>query len=77
MAMKGMLKVAQLLAVTALDLFTHPEILNEVEVEYKERSGGVHYESLLEPDSKPSLDYFAAEMERFGPVLEEYYTSPE
>ena len=75
-AYKGMLKVAQLLAVSALDLFTHPEILNEATAEFKERSKGVRYETLLDPDSKPSLDYFAAEMERFGPVLEEYYTSP-
>jgi aminobenzoyl-glutamate utilization protein B len=73
---KGMLKVAQLLAISALDLFTHPEILDEVWAEHKERTEGVTFESRLEPDSKPSLDYFKAEMARFDPLMEEYYTSP-
>ncbi len=75
-AYKGMLKVAQLLAISALDLFTHPEILDEVKAEFKERSKGVTFKSRLEPESKPSLGYFKAEMARFDPLMEEYYTSP-
>ncbi len=73
---KGMVKAAQVIAAMAIDLLTHPEILKEATAEFKERSKGVRYETLLDPDSRPSLDYFAPEMERFGPVMEEYYTSP-
>ncbi len=73
---KGMIKAAQVIAAMAIDLLDQPEILNEATAEFKERSKGTRYESLLDPDSKPSLDYFRPEMEKFEAVMEEHYTSP-
>lgn len=62
---KGMLKAAQVLAASAVDLLTNPELLKEVKEEWEEGRKDIQYETLLGPESKPSLDYFKTEMKKF------------
>lgn len=54
---KGMLVAAKTLALTAIDIYKAPSILNEVKAEFNERRGpNFKYEALL-GDRKPALDY--------------------
>ena len=52
-----MLVAAKTLALTVIDIYKAPEILNEVKAEFNERRGpNFKYEALL-GDRKPALDY--------------------
>lgn len=62
---KGMLKAAQVIAASAIDLLTNPELLKEAKREWEEGRKDTQYETLLGPESKPSLDYFKTEMKKF------------
>jgi aminobenzoyl-glutamate utilization protein B len=54
---KGMMVAAKTLALTAVDLFTQPELLEAAKREYEERIGpDFRYEALL-GDRAPALDY--------------------
>ena len=75
-AMKGMIKVSQVIAATAVDLATYPKWIPEITKEWVERRGGVEYEDLLAPDSTPSFQEYAPEMRRFIPLLEKHYLNP-
>ena len=54
---KGMLLAAQVLAATAYDLYTKPEVIASAKEEHARRVGKVGYRSLLVPGQKPPLDY--------------------
>jgi len=54
---KGMLLAAKVLAATAYDLYTKPEVIAAAKAEHKERVGKTGYKSLIDPDRKPPLDY--------------------
>ena len=56
-AEQGMHLAARTLALTAFDLFTSPEILQQAAAELKERRGDVKYRSLMQPGQKPPLNY--------------------
>jgi aminobenzoyl-glutamate utilization protein B len=54
---KGMLVAAKTIAMTAVDLFTNPELVTAARDEYERRVGpGFEYESLI-PDREPPLEY--------------------
>lgn len=54
---KGMMVAAKTLALTAVDLFTQPELVGRAKEEYNERIGpDFRYEALL-GDREPALDY--------------------
>ena len=54
---KGMMVAAKTIALTAAELFTHPEIIDDATAELSQRTGeGFRYESLL-GDREPPLDY--------------------
>jgi aminobenzoyl-glutamate utilization protein B len=54
---KGMIVAAKTLALTAIDIYKEPALLNEVKAEFNERRGpNFKYEALL-GDRKPALDY--------------------
>lgn len=54
---KGMMVAAKTLALTAVDLFTRPELLAQAKAEFQERIGpDFRYEALL-GDREPALDY--------------------
>ncbi|MBI2825955.1 MAG: amidohydrolase [Planctomycetia bacterium] len=54
---KGMLLAAKVLAATAYDLATQPELIAAAKEEHKNRVGKEAYHTLLAPDQKPPLDY--------------------
>jgi aminobenzoyl-glutamate utilization protein B len=63
---KGMHLASEVLAMTAVDLFTSPDLMAAAKKEFEERRGdGFVYEPLV-GDRAPPLDYRAAETERTG-----------
>ena len=54
---KGMDLAAKVLVATAWDLFQDPKLVAAAKMEQQRRLAGRTYQSLLEPDQKPPLDY--------------------
>lgn len=54
---KGMHLAAKVLAATAVDMFRSPELLQQANEEFQKRLGDQKYESLMQPNQKPPLDY--------------------
>jgi aminobenzoyl-glutamate utilization protein B len=54
---KGMLLAAKILAATAYDLYTKPEVVSAAQAELAQRVGKEGYKSLLEPGQKPPFGY--------------------
>ena len=54
---KGMHLAARVLATTAIDMFRSPEMLQQAKEEFDKRLGHQVYESLMQPNQKPPLDY--------------------
>jgi aminobenzoyl-glutamate utilization protein B len=53
---KGMMVAAKTLALTAIDLFTDPSLINKAKEEFKSAKGDYKYEALL-GNRKPALNY--------------------
>ena len=53
---KGMMVSAKTMAMTAIDLFLHPELIEKAKVEFKQQLGTYQYKALL-GDRKPALNY--------------------
>ncbi|MFT3680059.1 MAG: amidohydrolase [Ferruginibacter sp.] len=53
---KGMMVAAKTMALTAIDLFLHPEIIQKAAAEFKQQKGTYQYRALL-GDRKPALNY--------------------
>ncbi|MEQ1799912.1 MAG: amidohydrolase [Lacibacter sp.] len=53
---KGMMTSAKTMAMTAIDLFLHPEIIQKAKAEFKQSIGNYQYKALL-GDRKPALNY--------------------
>lgn len=56
-AKKGMLLAARVLAATAWDLYHSPETIATAKKEHERRLGEEKYQSLMQPNQKPPLDY--------------------
>ncbi|MBW3598331.1 MAG: amidohydrolase [Planctomycetes bacterium] len=56
-ARRGMNLAARVLAATAWDIYTNPQLLEAAKAEHRKRVGEVEYESLLLPGQPPPLDY--------------------
>ena len=56
MGTKGMMVAAKTMAMTAIDLFTNPMLIQKAKAEFKLMKGDYHYEALL-GDRKPALNY--------------------
>jgi len=56
MAARGMIVAAKTLAWTAIDLYTHPELIQKATEEFKGQVGTYSYKALL-GDRKPALNY--------------------
>lgn len=54
---KGMNLAARVLATSAWDLFEDPQLLKAAHAEHRQRLGDQPYQSLMQPDQKPPLDY--------------------
>lgn len=63
--MRTMVHAAKLLAVSGLELFERPEIIEQAKKEWQERMDGREFHSLLPEDMKPPLGINAAVMEKY------------
>jgi aminobenzoyl-glutamate utilization protein B len=54
---KGMQLAARVLAASAWDLYANPQILAEAKAEHQRQLSGRKYQTLLEPNQAPPLDY--------------------
>ncbi|MFT4558640.1 MAG: aminobenzoyl-glutamate utilization protein B, partial [Planctomycetaceae bacterium] len=54
---KGLNLAARVLAASAWDLYTKPDLLKDGKLEHDRRIGDQGYRSLMVKDQKPSLDY--------------------
>ncbi|MEO1997342.1 MAG: amidohydrolase [Planctomycetaceae bacterium] len=57
LARKGMHLAARVLAASAWDLFSQPELLKQAKVEHQRRTSGNAYKSLMREGQNPPLDY--------------------
>jgi aminobenzoyl-glutamate utilization protein B len=76
-AHKGSTAGAKVQAMTALDFFLQPQLVQQAwdyfrDVQTKE----VHYEPFLSADDKPSVEMNKEKMEKFAPQLKKYYYDP-
>jgi aminobenzoyl-glutamate utilization protein B len=53
---KGMMVAAKTMALTAIDLYLHPELIQKANEEFKKAKGNYEYKALL-GDRKPALNY--------------------
>jgi aminobenzoyl-glutamate utilization protein B len=53
---KGLVYASKALAMTMVDLYTNPELIDAVKAEFKERKGDYEYEGIL-PPGPPPLDF--------------------
>lgn len=53
---KGMMVAAKTMALTAVDLYLHPELIQKAQEEFKKAKGNYQYKALL-GDRKPALNY--------------------
>ncbi len=73
-AHKGATAGAKAEAMTLLDLFLKPELIEQAWDYYKnEQTKNVEYEPLLNPDDKPAIELNTEIMTTFRPELEQYY----
>ena len=54
---QGMNLAARVLAATAWDLYKQPNLLRAAQAEHQQRLGEGKYQTLMQPDQKPPLDY--------------------
>jgi aminobenzoyl-glutamate utilization protein B len=66
----GMNLAAKVLAATAWDLFTNPSYLNGAKEEHRRRLNSEKYQSLMEPNQKPPLDYRKPPLRAEPPAVE-------
>src|SRR5450759_2125452 len=69
-AWKGLNTGARVMAATALDLLTKPELLEEIKKEFAEYSRDHPYKSFLPKGSKPPLDMIRETMEKYRDLME-------
>lgn len=76
-AHKGLIAGAKAISCTGIDLLTKPKELKKIEAEFKEMSSKYPYKCYMKKDAKPALDLFEEEMEKWKPLMEEYYKETE
>ncbi len=70
-AWKGLNTGAKVMAATAIDLFTRPQVLEDIKEEFAEYSKNHPYKSLLPEGAEPPLDLNRELMEKYRPLMEE------
>jgi aminobenzoyl-glutamate utilization protein B len=70
---KGAVVGAKVLAASALDLLTSPELLAAAQKQFAEDTKDTKYFSLLPPDAKPPIDLNSDIMEKYRPSMRKFY----
>jgi aminobenzoyl-glutamate utilization protein B len=77
-AHKGSTAGAKVQAMTALDFFLEPQLVQQAWEYFRNvQTKDVHYETFLSPDDKPAVESNKEKMEKFAPQLKKYYYNPE
>ena len=76
-AHKGSTAGAKVQAMTALDFFLQPQLVQDAWDYFRNvQTKDVHYETFLSPDDKPAIEMNKEKMEKFLPQLKKYYYDP-
>jgi aminobenzoyl-glutamate utilization protein B len=76
-AHKGATAGAKVQALTLIDLFTRPDLIEQAWDYFKNvQTRDVKYEPLIRAGDKPAIDLNRAVMERFRPEMRKYYFDP-
>ena len=76
-AHKGSTAGAKVQAMTALDFFLQPQLVQQAwDYFHNVQTKEVHYEPFLSADDKPSVEMNKEKMEKFAPQLKKYYYDP-
>ena len=77
-AHKGSTAGAKVQAMTALDFFLQPQLVQDAWDYFRNvQTKDIHYETFLSPDDKPAIEMNKEKMEKFAPQLKTYYYNPE
>ena len=72
-AHKGMLAAAKSLVYTAIDILNNPELIKNIREEFVNLQKNYPYISYLPKNYKPPLDLYKREMDKYRPMMEQYY----
>lgn len=72
-AHKGAVVGAKVLAASALDLLTSPELRAAAKAQFEQDTKETKYFSLLPPDAKPPLDLNKEMMDKYRPAMRKFY----
>jgi aminobenzoyl-glutamate utilization protein B len=76
-AHKGSTAGAKVQALTALDFFLQPQLVEQAwDYFRKVQTKDIHYESFLSPEDKPAIEMNKEKMEKFVPQLKKFYYDP-
>lgn len=76
-AHKGATAGAKVQAMTALDFFVQPQLVQQAWEYFRNvQTKDVHYEAFLSPDDKPAIEMNKEKMANFAPQLKKYYYDP-
>jgi aminobenzoyl-glutamate utilization protein B len=75
-AHKGITLGAKVVALTAFDLLTRPDLLARIRAEFEELSRKRPYKTFLPDEAEPPLGWNTALMEKYRKTMEEFYISP-
>ena len=70
---KGMVAAAKVMAASALDLLTDPELLKKAKTAFEQDTKDTKYFSLLPPDAKPPTWLNKEIMDKFRPEMAKHY----
>ena len=70
---KPMVKAAQVLAASAVELILNPQIIAEAKEELAKRLSGRKYRPLIPEESAPPIDVNRKTMEKYRPLMERHY----
>src|ERR1700675_489845 len=77
-AHKGSTAGAKVQAMTALDFFLEPQLVQQAWEYFRNvQTKDVHYETFLSPDDTPAVETNKEKMEKFAPQLKKYYYDPQ
>ena len=74
---KTMVVASKVLAASAVELFLQPQVIEEAKRELSQRLSGRAYQSLIPEEIAPPIQINRDTMERYRPIMEEYYEESE
>ncbi len=70
---KPMVKAAQVLAASAIELILNPQIIAEAKEELAKRLSGRKYRPIIPEESDPPISINRKTMDKYRPLMEKHY----